>query len=78
MSKTHFSLEKIHKLALKLEKFENFDFFEKKSPQLKNFKKSPGEVEISEGIKNKKNSKNNCRRCLWNLARFFGPILASG
>ena len=63
--KTYFSLEKIHKLALKLEKFENFNFFEKKSPQLKNFKKSPRVVEISADLKNKKNSKNKCKRCFY-------------
>ena len=71
MCKTYFSLEKNHKLALKLEKFENFDFFEKKSPQLKNFKKSPRVVEISADLKNKKNSKNKCKRCFWDPGAFF-------
>ena len=47
MPKTYFGLEKIPKLAFKLQRFQNFKFLKKKNPQPKKSKNVPGAVEIS-------------------------------
>ena len=77
MCHTYFGLEKIQKLALELERCENFDFFEKKNPQLKNFKKSPRVTEISADLKNKKIAKIRTKDVFGTPACNFGPIFDS-
>ena len=48
---TYFSLEKSFKLALKLQRFQNFKFLKKKVTQTKKSKNVPGSVEISADLK---------------------------